>query len=215
MPEALKECGNIRDRWLTKADFDRLLEQATPHRRHWLIMYAHTGADISELHKARKREDVDLGRGEHGAIRLRGTKTKHRDRWIPLSADARAVVDERMDEPGGMLFDPAWSSQAFAVCMQRWCPKAGIERVIVKDLRRTFCSWMCQAGVPMHTVEKLMGHANSRMIKRIYGQLSDENFEHAIAALPSVANTCQAKVIPIGIRRENDTPSNPESVENA
>jgi hypothetical protein len=138
LPEALNECGNEGDRWLTRAEFGALLDQATPHRRDWLIVYVLTGVDVGELHKVRKAEDVNLSRGEFGALHIRGTKTKYRDRWVPLNAETREIVERKLQTPGPMLFAPAWVSSQVRECMLRWCPKAGIAHVIIKDLRRTF-----------------------------------------------------------------------------
>ena len=100
-----------------------------------------------------------------------------------------------MEIPGPMLFASEWKSQHVAVCMKRWCPKAGIDRIIVKDFRRTFCSWMFNAGVPELATIRLMGHGSSEMVRRVYAQLSDATYEDAIGCLPSVANMWQQNVI--------------------
>lgn len=220
IPKALEDCGNERDRWLTLDEFAALLEQATPYRRDWLIMYVLTGVDVGELHKVRKREDVNFKRGEFGALHICavdewGRKTKYRKRWVPLTAETREIVERKLETPGPMLFSPVWRSSQVRECMLRWCPKAGIEHVIIKDLRRTFCSWMCQAGVPELHVIRLMGHGSSEMVRRVYAQLDDSSFEHAIAALPSVTDMGQAEVIPIGIHRENHHRQKDEKAENA
>jgi integrase len=219
IPKALEDCGNVGERWLTQAEYAALRNQATPYRRDWLDMYVLTGVDVGELHKVRRVEgkgkDVDFSRGKLGVIHIRGTKTKHRDRHVPLTAETREIVERRLAMPGAHLFEPVWVSSQVATCMKRWCPKAGIEHVIIKDLRRTFCSWMCQAGVPELHVIRLMGHGSSEMVRTVYAQLDDSSFEHAIAALPTVTNTGQAEVIPIGIHRENRQRQKDEKAENA
>jgi integrase len=226
IPKALEDCGNVGERWLTQDEYAALRKQATPHRRDWLDMYVLTGVDVGELHKVRRKEgkgkDVDFSRGEFGAIYIRGTstkkgglKTKYRKRHVPLTAETREIVERWLDTSGPMLFAPRWTSSQVRECMLRWCPKAGIEHVIIKDLRRTFCSWMCQAGVPEFHVIRLMGHGSSDMVRRIYAQLDDSSFEHAIAALPTVTDMGQAEVIPIGIRRENPQAQSDEKAENA
>lgn len=123
--------------------------------------------------------------------------TKYRTRWVPLTAETRAIVERRLKTPGPRLFAPRWTSSQVRECMLRWCPKAGIEHVVIKDLRRTFCSWMAQAGVPELHVIRLMGHGSSTMVRRVYAHFDDSSFEHAVAALPSVADTGRAKVISI------------------
>ena len=214
-PEVLRNADGVRTRWLTVDEFEALLKQATPYRRDWLIVYAHTGADVSELHKIRKAEDVDLERGEYGFVHIRGTKTEHRDRWIPLSATARDAVDRRLQTPGPMLFAPVWLSQHVARCMKQWCPKAGIEHVIIKDLRRTFCSWMFNKGVPELTVIKLMGHASSQMVRQVYAQLSDSTYEAAIASLPAVPDMGQQNVINLDKARQKRATETAQEAKNA
>jgi integrase len=219
IPKALDDCGNVGERWLTRDEFAALLKQATPYRRGWLVMYVLTGVDVGELHKVRREQgegkDVDFSRGEFGALHIRGEKTKYRDRWVPLTAETREIVERKLETPGPMLFAPVWRSSQVRECMLRWCPKADIEHVIIKDLRRTFCSWMCQAGVPEFHVIRLMGHGSSEMVRKVYARLDNSSFEHAIAALPAVTNTGQAEVIPIGIHRENHQRRTDEKAENA
>jgi len=214
-PEVLRDADGVRDRWLPRDEFAALLEQATPHRREWLIFYAHTGVDVGELHKVRKAEDLDLERGEHGYVHIRGTKTRYRDRWIPLSADARAVVDRRLQTPGPMLFAPKWRSHQVAMSMKRWCPKAGIEHVIIKDLRRTFCSWMFNAGAAELTVVRLMGHGSSAMVRRVYAQLGDAAYEDAVERLPGVPHMGQQNVINLAKAREKRATENTKEAKNA
>jgi len=213
-PEVLRNVENPRDRWLPVPEYHALLEQATPHRREWLIFYANTGVDVGELHGIR-RSDLDLERGAYGYVHVRGTKTRYRDRWIPLSADARAVVDRRMLTAGPMLFAPVWRSHQVAQCMKRWCPKAKIEHVIVKDLRRTFCSWMFNAGVPELATIRLMGHGSSQMVRRVYAQLSDQTYEAAIGCLPSVADMWQQNVIDFETARQNRVIEKAQEAKNA
>jgi Phage integrase family len=66
------------------------------------------------------------------------------------------------------------------------CEKAGLDRVTPNDLRRTFASWLKQAGVDSFTVGKLMGHTSSRMVELVYGHLNDVTFINAVKQLPAL-----------------------------
>ncbi|MBW2719108.1 MAG: tyrosine-type recombinase/integrase [Deltaproteobacteria bacterium] len=203
VPSTLTE-SPPRDVWLTPTRFADLQAKVTPHRRDWTGFAVHTGIDIGPIHRIHKERDIDFTQGEYGAVHIRDTKTRHRDRWVPLSADARDIVDRRMQTPHEMLFWPVWTSSQFRESMLRWCPKAGLdERIIWKDLRRTFCSWMCQAGVPMHHVIRLMGHGSSQMVERVYMHLAPETFEQAIARLPRVPLVYMDNVVQLEKHREN------------
>jgi integrase len=98
--------------------------------------------------------------------------------------------------------------------MNRWCARADVPRVTYKDLRRSFCSWMCQAGVPMHHVTRLMGHGSSQMVQRVYGHLAPETYAEAIAKMPRVPTVSQAVVIPIETHRKNGDHRGKDCAEN-
>lgn len=54
------------------------------------------------------------------------------------------------------------------------------------DLRRTFASWLKQAGVDSMTVAKLLGHTTSRMMELVHGHLDDAEKKKAVSHLPSL-----------------------------
>ena len=203
MPEDLGPC-RVREHCPEPEDFWRLWKRATPHRRHWLILYAHTGADVSELHKVRRtREFIKLDAGKYGAIFLDGGKTKYRKRWVPLSAEARAAVDTLVQIPDagrhpsrvGHLMPALWDSSSFAKTVRPWCEELGIERIIAKDLRRFYCTELRRAGVHESDVYKLLGHRDSAMVRRIYDRSSTESvFGQVVDAL---ANMRHDNVVPI------------------
>ena len=58
-------------------------------------------------------------------------------------------------------------------------------------------------GTPMIHLERLMGHADSKMIKKVYARLCPETFEQAISRLDAVPYTRHDNVIDLGKRREN------------
>jgi len=51
------------------------------------------------------------------------------------------------------------------------CTKLKIPRCSPNDLRRTCATWLRAAGTPPHLIAPLMGHADSRMVERVYGRL--------------------------------------------
>jgi hypothetical protein len=74
------------------------------------------------------------------------------------------------------------------------CKRVGIERCSPNDLRRTYGRWMRIAAFPDEIIAPTMGHADTRMLERVYGKLSPEELSrrlllHVRAALPeSIAN---------------------------
>jgi integrase len=225
MADDLGPC-RIREHYPEPEDFWRLVERATRHRARWLILYAHTGADISELHKVtRTREHIRFDRGKYGDIFLDGGKTKHRRRWVPLSAEARAAVDELLEVPDegrhhkrvGYLMPSYWDSSKFAETVHPWCDELGIPRIIVKDLRRFYCTTLRDADVPESKVYKLLGHRDSRMLRRIYDRSSTESvYDEVVDALPSrAANMRHDNVVPLAKDEELGGPGSGVKKENA
>lgn len=53
------------------------------------------------------------------------------------------------------------------------------------DLRRTFASWLKQAGVDSTVVAKLLGHTTSRMVEIVHGHLNDPTTRAAVTKLPA------------------------------
>ena len=80
--------------------------------------------------------------------------------------------------------------QAWGTCtrnVKATCKRAGVPPCTANDLRRTFASWLKQAGVDSLAVAKLMGHASSRMVDLVYGQLTAATFQAAIGKMPAIA----------------------------
>jgi integrase len=218
IPDALRNGGVYvpRDRWLTEQEYSAVWAVATPYRRPWLDFMVETGADLGELHKIHKREHLDFStvRGPHGAVRIPGTKAAARDRWVPLSNKARAAVDERLLESGEMLFAPVWTSSNLKRSALKWCARTGVDIFIAKDLRRTFASRCCQLSVPEMVVAKLLGHTDSKLVRRVYGRLSVGTFEQAISRLDAVPYVCRDNVIDFVKHRENEGTRKEQKCEN-
>ena len=60
--------------------------------------------------------------------------------------------------------------------------QAGLEDVHPHDLRRTFGSWLVQAGVSIQAVSALL-HSDIRITDRIYAHLSPESLREAVDVL--------------------------------
>jgi hypothetical protein len=145
---------------------------------------------------------------DHGAraVYVDGTKTKAAKRWIPCDADVWPVLTARAKaHPTGPLYPTEWQRGRICGDARVWAlavakkraeaagddprdPKA-LERHRMapwstNDLRRTFASWLCQAGAPELEVTRLLGHTSSAMVRRVYAQMSGDALRRAIDRLP-------------------------------
>lgn len=178
--EMMPQLGNYyvpRDRWLPQAEYRALRAALSPDRRDYLAAFVYAGPRSSELYGL-TTADVDLARG---LVRLDGTKTDGAARWVPIAAPLRPVLERRLDGP--LLF-PEWANDDRD--LKAACRRAGIAGVSPNDLRRTFCSWLAQAGVPLLACARLLGHSSIEMAQRVYARLGIDVHEAAIAALPDV-----------------------------
>jgi integrase len=125
-------------------------------------------------------ELVDLARNlitvPKSKVRIGGAKA----RVIPIHPVLRPWL-EALHEGTGPLIEP-WSSVGRD--LPAACRRAGVPRVTLNDLRRTFASWSVQAGVPAKVVANLMGHTSTRMVDLVYGRVGPSDYEAAIARLP-------------------------------
>lgn len=170
-------------RWLPPAEFGKLLEATPEKRRTWLMLQAYTGAEmaIMKRYAASPRggwEFVDL---KLGRITLPGTKKSSRFRvGIPLHPELRSWL--RKLPAAAPLVEP-WVKVNRDI---KWaCTRAGIAPISTHDLRRTFGSWLVQAGVDLHHVARLLGNTPA-MVARVYGQTSDASYSAAINTLPKL-----------------------------
>lgn len=181
MPDLGRHVYRPRERWLTVEEYRRLYAALPAHRRDYLTAWVYTGLDEGVLYRLTP-EHVDLTREQ---VYAPDTKAEARARWIPLHPEALEVFRRRARRTGaGEPLFPEWPN-----CwrdLRAACKRAKIPPASAKDLRRTFCSWMAQAGVHMKACADLMGHSSLRMVEHVYARLGVDVHRQAVAALPTV-----------------------------
>lgn len=106
-----------------------------------------------------------------GFVALRGTKTKNAPRVVPLAGAGAELIEHawrHAEAQAGVLFG-SWANVRRD--LEATCDRAKIAKVSPNDLRRTYATWLRQAMVEPHLIGAAMGHADSRMVERIYGRL--------------------------------------------
>jgi integrase len=179
-----------RRRWLTPDQAGALLGVLQLHRQLWVGVAVYTGARYSEIAGLRW-DDIDFARK---TVHLRGTKTEGSDRVVPLAAPlARALGRVRRGRHARLVVG-AWGNVRRDLAAA--CARAKVPTVSPNDLRRTFASWLKQAGEDSFIVAQLLGHSSSRMVELVYGRLSEATMAGAISKLPG--GDCAAGVPPSG-----------------
>jgi len=166
-----------RTRFLDCFEFVAVLDKLPPGRAAFLAFIVMTGCRLKEATSAQR---ADIGAT---SIRLRGTKTAKSARTVPIISMFRPMLLARVladaDGKGGDLFTP-WVNVLRDVA--KACAKAGCEPFTPNDLRRTTGTWLLQLGVPIDVVAKILGHASTVMLYRVYGQLGAEDLGRLVEA---------------------------------
>lgn len=192
MPEWPEFSANYEPRktWWTPEQFERVCAELEPKRQLWACLAALGGMRAGEV------ERLDWEHLSERLMAVPGTKTEASKRPVPIAPALRhrLAVVPKAKRTGRVV--ESWSNvrrdlrkavdaaNALAALQSPDCPPDPIPYASPNDLRRTFASWLVQNGVPLLTIAALMGHKSTRMLERVYGQLSTEMLEQAISSLP-------------------------------
>jgi integrase len=172
--------GRERERFLVRPEQMRLLMAASGPRRDHILMYLHTGASKSELFRIEPRDCLF----EQNEVRIRGTKTKSRDRFIPMTPEVREILWRRLGQTP--MFEP-WGRGNADRDLRKWARAAELGPVSFNDLRRTFATVLAMAGVPILHLMHMMGHKSTRMLERVYARVGQGQHMHdAVKNLPAL-----------------------------
>ncbi len=149
--------NNLRDRWLTLEEEERLLEASPEWLRDIITFAIYTGLRKSEILNLRWK-DVDLFRK---VIYIGEQKNRGKD-TLPLNSKALGVLRKKskvrhinceyvFHTQNGTKIDPRNLNRAFYSSLR----KAEIKDLRFHDLRHTFATRLVQAGVDIYTVQKL------------------------------------------------------------
>ena len=171
---------NSRLRYLTREEYDRLIEAAraiktSPYLEEKIVLAAHTGLRRGSLFNLRWKQ-IDL---ENRVLRIPRTKSG-RPLSLPLNATALTTLK---------ALDEAKTPESPYVFPHKSGPKEGepvqdikngfhaaleiaeIDDFTWHDLRHTFASWLMMRGASLRSVAELLGHQSLKMTMR-YAHLS-------------------------------------------
>ena len=118
----------------------------------------------------RKGEIVRLRRDEVAGSQLRLRDAKTGGRTVFLNAEARSIIERRLNDGGNWLF-PSPRDAGRPICddLPLWYRvrmEAGLDDVRPHDLRHTFASHAVMQGTPLPVVARLLGHSKPTMTLR-------------------------------------------------
>ncbi len=176
-----------KTRALSPAELQLLLAELTADKAARVAFMVTTSANWKETERARW-QDVAADRS---SVHLRGTKRASRDRMVPIVGEAfQSLFSYALANARGGPVDlfGRWSNVRRDLIDA--CARAGIPSCSPNDLRRTFATWLRAAGVAPHLIAPMMGHADTRMVERVYGRLSTQ--ELAAQVSTALGKDCSA-----------------------
>lgn len=169
-----------RDRWLTRAEADRLIGCCAPHLAA-LVRYAlATGCRAAEI-TGLEWDRVDLARQ---TAWLNQTKNGT-PRGVPLNEDAVKVLREQIGKHPRFCFTHMDEPIRFQISNTGWVralERAGIADFRFHDLRHTWASWHRQAGTSCDELKDLGGWKSRQMVDR-YAKFATENLRVAASRI--------------------------------
>ncbi len=181
MPKIRMLGGEVeRDRWLTRAEADRLIACCAPHLAA-LVRYAlATGCRAAEI-TGLEWDRVDLSRN---TAWLNQTKNGT-PRGVPLNVDAVQVLREQLGKHSRFCFTHQGEPIRWQLSNTGWLgalKRAGITDFRFHDLRHTWASWHRQAGTSCDELKDLGGWKSRTMVDR-YAKFATENLLSAASRI--------------------------------
>lgn len=172
-----------RDVFVTPEQWEELLPLVNDQEfRDFIITMWETGSRPKEVRIVTAR-DVDNNRW---VFERKKSKGKRKLRVVYLSPIARQITERlALKHPKGPIFRNTkgrpWTKNAVGLRFQRLTEKLGF-RVCAYALRHGWATKKLRKGMPPLLISKLMGHADTRMLERIYEHLNDDDLQQAISS---------------------------------
>ncbi|HXG57079.1 MAG TPA: site-specific integrase [Vicinamibacterales bacterium] len=190
-----------RTRRLQAGEDARLLD-AAGSLRGLILAAVETGCRVGELLSLQWHQVRFSPRAE---IFLPAQKTKaKRDRRVPISTELRKVLDARRSDPAGefipadgYVFGDEIGRQRHSVktAWRLTCQRANLTDLHFHDLRREAGSRWMDAGIPLATIQRWLGHANIAQTSTYLGashgadELDMRMFEERIGRIALVTHS--------------------------
>ncbi len=168
-----------RDYVLSKEEIGRLLAAAGEPLRQTILIALNTGLRKGEI-LSLKWNQVSF---EDGIISFARTKSAKFHR-IPMNEVVRGVLGA-VERKGDFVFPGRWAKGHLVDCKKAFEEarrKAELSELHFHDLRHCAGTYMSAAGVPLRTIQQILGHQDVRTTTR-YINPNDENRRRAVDVL--------------------------------
>lgn len=186
-----------RIRFLNDAEGRRLINACPPDLRQLVQAALLTGTRFGEL-VSMQVQDVSVSTSKIYIARSKSERPRH----IPINPEGVRLFGELITGKIGdaLVFTKkngaSWGKNHHVRALLEACKVAKITPAVsFHDLRHTYASHLAQAGVDLLTINKLLGHADTRITSKHYAHLIDQTLAHAVTKLPSFGTLVPRKQI--------------------
>ena len=177
--QPFRSVDSPRSRYLTLDECTRLINASDPDFRPLVQAALMTGCRYGELCALTVADfNVDVG-----AISIRRSKSG-KARHVSLTDEGRAFFERlTAGRAGTERMLGRWGASSQLRPMAAAVERARIEpRITFHGLRHTYASHAVMGGVPLIVVAQHLGHADTRMVEKVYGHLAKSFVSDAIRA---------------------------------
>ena len=185
------KCPPAQTDYLSPDECEILLSQAEGLIREMILMALRTGMRQGEL-KGLQWSAIDW---ENRVVIVKnsycdrersiGPPKNNRIRSIPLDTDLYEMLYRRREKTGYVFLNSKgqpFNHNSLSYHLETVCQKAGLRRITWHVLRHTFASHLAMRGVPLNTVQALLGHSTIVMTMR-YAHVAPSTLREAIELL--------------------------------
>jgi len=195
----LLEGENVREGFIDKADFDKLVDYLEPQAKDIVIFLYNSGWRTKEAMTLEWR-DIDL---ESGMIRLRRENSKNKKgRLLPLLGELHAVIErqaqvKRLDCPF-VFHRNGRPIKSFRKTWKTACEAIGQPTLVPHDMRRSAVRNFRKAGLSETEGMAMSGHKTNSIYKR-YDIMDEEDLKESMGKVQDYlkAQPKGSKVAPI------------------
>src|SRR5262249_28155708 len=185
------KCAQPRTDYLSAEECELLLSHADGVIREMILTALRTGMRQGELRGLQwpsvdwHNQSLVVRHSRCDYAKALVSPKSNRERHIPLDIDVSEMLHKRKKGTGYVFLDTdkePFDEKRLNRRMTTLCKKAGLRRITWHILRHTFASHLAMRGVPLTTVQQLMGHSNITTTMR-YAHVAPSTLRAAIDML--------------------------------
>jgi integrase/recombinase XerC len=217
-PVRMKRHAGKQGRRLPRDLSDEAVESVWAHLRSardraWFALMLRAGLRVGEV-VGLKLEDILAPAGENQPARLRVCGKGRKERMVLLTQDAYAVLQawlqERPASPDPQVFlnerdGGPLSANGIEYCMREYARQTGIP-ITPHQLRHTYARQLTEAGMPVTSLGKLLGHAQISTTQ-IYTAAADPQLAQAYWQAMARLASAPLPTAPVNLPQEWPTPA--------